>query len=703
MTDTKEDNLADYKRLMMKKLTIDDYYIRAKATNQQYTNWLLDLDVHISNKVLGLQPVNIELIMYDEDEERFLGETKIILKENETYKITLEAMLNNMKIWSEQNPYEYMFKLLAKDEKDNIICEQLFSYGFRFVGLRNKKIFINGSPVMLNGVIYNNYEDKSEEELVDIYYEDIKILKKHNVNTIVTYDHKNAQILYDMCNKHGIYVISKLLKHNMYVETESKIDLDEESTIEIIKKYRNNPCIIMWSIDDKVQWARNNIDNLKNIDNTRQIYYESNNKLMKDQNKIEFSYNLIDRSNHVYIDEREKEIAGEIIGNFIIDNSEDEGLVDSNRKITPFAYEIKKEYELIEIRPKDIIKGFFTIKNKGDSNNLTNYLFMWEILEDGIIIKQGIIPDIWIVPHSQQEININYNLDKILENTHYHININVLTKEPTWYTSKDYCVAWAQFAIPYKLPKRKKSSDYSDIRVRDRKLKVEIYGDNFEIVIDKLKGNIRSMEFDNKEYIISPMEVYIQNEQDNIELSKVKNVIINESSGMVQIEVIKKYSAIKGYVKTMYIVKADGKITIENRISSNNKHVKVGFLTKIWGGFNDFSWLGKGPYNTYHNKNYGTKVGLYYYNLQDCAQNTPPNKSGTIWAALTDCDGEGILIESSRQILFTICPKLESNIEDEEEGEIFIDACCSSKAQHTIFDSKGKREDVYGISIRRLI
>lgn len=704
MTDTKEKNIYNYKKIIIEKLRIDDYYMKANATNLQYTNWLIDLDVQISNKVLGLQPVNIEFVIYDEAEERLLAKTKMILKENESSKVNLKATLNNIKTWSDQSPNQYNFKIVAKDEKDNFICEQSFSYGFRTVEVRNRKMFINGNPVMLNGVVYNDYKDKCVEELVKTYYEDIKILKKYNINTVITYDYKNAHAFYEMCNEQGIYVINKPLPNNIINDTEGRISFNQDDTLEVVNKHKNNSCIIMWELDSRVECTKNVINTINDLDSTRPVYYEGDNKIVRDQNTIQLSYDFIDKSNYIIIDQIEKEIAGKIIGNYIShnDNIHEIGLVYEDRNITPYAQEIKKEYEVIEIRPKDIVKGIFTIKNKGYSCNLTNYSFVWEILEDGIVIKQGIIPDIWIVPHSQQEITIDYSLEKILENTYYHININAITKEDNWYTSKDYCIAWSQFSIPYKLPKRKQTEIYSKMRVRDRKLKVEVLGDNFEIVIDKLKGNIRSIEFDKKDYIKSPIEVYAQNGEDKISLSKVKNVIINENEREVEVEVTRKYS-IKGYVKTKYIIEHDGKITIENRISSNNKHVKIGFTTKTTGEFDDFSWLGKGPYNTFHNRNDGTKVGLYYYNLHNNIEEVTPNKSGTIWAALTDCDGEGILIENSRQILFTVSPSISSNTKLAEEDEIIMDICCPSKAQHTIFDAKGKREDIYAISIKRII
>ncbi len=130
--------------------------------------------------------------------------------------------------------------------------------------------------------------------------------------------------------------------------------------------------------------------------------------------------------------------------------------------------------------------------------------------------------------NGQQDISMDYQLVKILENAWYHININMVTKDDTWWVHKGYTMAWAQYRIPYKVPKKRNMESFEETRIRNRKLKVEVFGDNFEIVIDKIKGNIRSMEFGKQEYLIAPIKIYVENRLGWFELSKVKDIIINE-------------------------------------------------------------------------------------------------------------------------------------------------------------------------------
>ncbi|GMQ57559.1 hypothetical protein AN1V17_19540 [Vallitalea sediminicola] len=695
-----------------KEIKIDRYYVNSKVLNETYDQVYMYTDVFITFMGSTIQPAKIELWMTDiqNESESLVADIRCVLTAKNRSKVTLETELNDIRTWTSDLPKCYSFKIVVKNEKDEELCQKKFEHGFRFIEINNSMIYINGKQVTLNGVVYNNYEQDDIEVMETKFIEDIGIMKSNNINTVITYDYNNADIFYDMCNKYGLYVINKPMTQQ---EHEEEIICDEEEIKNIIYKYINYSCVIVWNIDSRVNIPINLYKKIMLLDNTRPIYYEGNSIGLKNYNPVTFTYDFIKEDEEIGDKEQQEHpIAGKFLCSYIMiqDEETDEvtlkGIVFKNRQLTPYAYELKKKYEMINIYPNDIIKGIFSIKNCGDTFSLNDYDFTWEILEDGIVIKNGELTDVDIPINKRKDIHIDYNIEDILENAWYHININMTTKEELWWAKKGYNVAWAQYRIPYKAPKKREIKSSKKARLRDRKLKVEIIGDNFEIVVDKLKGNIRSIEFDRQEYILSPVKVYIENGSNRLEMSKVKDVKVTSSKeGTYKIDIIRKCSQIKGNIKTSYIIEPDGRINIINKIRSNNKSIKVGMMLEIPAEYNDFSWFGKGPNDTYPDINSGTKVGLYYYNLNNCIKSG--NKSDVRWGALTDSDGEGLLVENCKDIPLNIYPRVHSSYSINQEDNVskprILDVSCSCKAKYNIFDTSSTGEDVYAFSIKRVI
>lgn len=688
-----------------KSINIERYYVNSKALNEDYNQIYMYTDLFITYSGTAICPVKIELMILNNEEKTMISDIRCVLSGKQT-KITLEAELTDMQMWSSEIPRCYSFLIIIKDEEGTKLYDKRFKHGFRFIETKDNNLYINGKQIYLNGVIYNNYEENDIDTLRSKYLEDIIILKRNNINAVMTYDYDNANIFYEMCDEYGIYVINKPIS---ITDDEDQIICNEEVIKEIIYKYINHPSVIIWNIDGRVDIPIKLYKQMMSFDNTRPIYYEGNSGL-KNYNPLIFTYDFIKQN------EREEEIDNDhpIVGNFLCDylirkeeiqNTINKGIVYDNRQLTPFSYEIKKQYESIKIYPKDIIKGVFSIKNCSDTFELFNYNFTWEIIEDGIVIKSGVLSAITVPINSRKDIYIEYNMKDILENASYHININMVTKEESWWSKKGYNVAFAQFVIPYKAHKKKKAKNMIPAKLRDRKLKYEIIGDNFEIIVDKLKGNIRSIEFDRKQYILAPVIVYVETQDERIQMSKVKDIKINHmNEDIINIEVIRKCTQIKGYIITNYEIKSDGKVNIINRIRSSNEHIKIGMLIEIPDRFNDFSWFGKGPNDTYSEYNDGSKVGLYYYNLNNYVKSG--NKSDVRWSAFTDTDGEGLLVESCKDILLNVHPQIHEsysiNQDNYNEKPIIIDVKCSSKSSYN-FNTSSQDEDLYAFSIRRVI
>ena len=105
--------------------------------------------------------------------------------------------------------------------------------------------------------------------------------------------------------------------------------------------------------------------------------------------------------------------------------------------------------------------------------------------------------------------------------------------------------------------------------------------------------------------------------------------------------------------ETMYTVYGSGDIVIDAHIVPASEGLpflpRIGLQMTLPPGYERFTWYGRGPHETYVDRNYGAQVGLYSGTVDE--QYVPyivpeenGNKTDVRWVALTDDDGVGLLV-----------------------------------------------------------
>ena len=130
-------------------------------------------------------------------------------------------------------------------------------FGFRTVEIRNKQLLVNGKPILIKGTDrhemspYGGYV-VSEEEMI----EDIRIMKKLNINAVRTSHYPNDPIWYALCDKYGIYVVDEanIESHGMGYEEKSLARREDyfaahmERNRRMVYRDYNHPSVIIWSM-----------------------------------------------------------------------------------------------------------------------------------------------------------------------------------------------------------------------------------------------------------------------------------------------------------------------------------------------------------------------------------------------------------------------------------------------------------------------
>ena len=189
------------------------------------------------------------------------------------YKTT-SFKVENPLLWSADNPnlYEVKVKLL-KDK--TIYDEEIIKVGFREIKFdKDNGFFINGKNVKIKGVCLH-HDHAGVGVAVDkaILKYRLKKLKEMGCNAIRTSHNPQSPEFYELCNELGFYIMDEVRHFSS-----SEICLKELS--EFVRRDRNHPCVIMWSlfneeplqcnvIGEKIM--KSMIDTLHKYDTTRLV------------------------------------------------------------------------------------------------------------------------------------------------------------------------------------------------------------------------------------------------------------------------------------------------------------------------------------------------------------------------------------------------------------------------------------------------
>lgn len=189
------------------------------------------------------------------------------------------------KKWSAETPnlYDLYITLKKKSEVLEIIPQKI---GFRKVEIKGGQLLVNGKPILIKGVDRHELDpDGGYVVSVNRMIEDIRLMKKFNINAVRTSHYPDDPRWYDLCDRYGIYVTAEanIESHGMgYGEKSlSRNPLYTKAHIERNENNwyvnKNHPSIIVWSLGNEAGYGDNFIkayNRIKSLDSTRPVQFE---------------------------------------------------------------------------------------------------------------------------------------------------------------------------------------------------------------------------------------------------------------------------------------------------------------------------------------------------------------------------------------------------------------------------------------------
>lgn len=211
----------------------------------------VNIEIRLANKGLeaaGCKVVNRILDAAGKEVVRTQESSTTLAPKQEEVKLLQSATMDNIQLWDLEHPYLYtLYTDVYVGEK--LVDTYTTNFGLRNIEFNPQKGFLlNGCPVKLKGTNLHQDHAGVGTGIPDrLWRYRIEKMKSMGSNAIRTSHNPVSPAMLDLCDRMGMLVIEE---NRLMGINKEHVDLLER----MIKRDRNHPCIILWSIGNE-EWA----------------------------------------------------------------------------------------------------------------------------------------------------------------------------------------------------------------------------------------------------------------------------------------------------------------------------------------------------------------------------------------------------------------------------------------------------------------
>lgn len=357
------------------------------------------------------------------------------------------------------------------------------------------------------------------------------------------------------------------------------------------------------------------------------------------------------------------------------------GLISADRRPHPGLAEVKKVYQPLQLRAGDLQRGEVEVKNWADFLAAEAWLAgEWRVTADGVELQRGTIDGLNLPPRAQQRLALAVKPVQPAPGVEYFLEVSFKLKQGTLWADAGHEVAWEQFRLPWSAPASiapKSDTPAQLVRSGDT---ITVSGSGFAASFSAKTGLLVALRSGDTELLDAPLQPHywrapVDNDRGSQMASDApgKNAwnpggmgvwrsahqswettdltVQEQASGAVQIRVQGVVGKLGSRQELIWTVHSTGAVEVETTMFPANGAMpelpRFGMQTTLRAGFDRLTWLGKGPQETYADRQ-DARVGLYRGRVRDqyfpyIKPQETGNKVGVRWIALTDESGRGVL------------------------------------------------------------
>jgi beta-galactosidase len=347
------------------------------------------------------------------------------------------------------------------------------------------------------------------------------------------------------------------------------------------------------------------------------------------------------------------------------------GLVFPDRTPKPGLYEVKNACRYIDFEAVDIDAGKILISNNYHFLSSESFTFRYKVIAGSLVIGEGTI-DLKqsIPPGGKTEINLPVNGIEIPDLPEYIIEVWAETSAPTKALPLGHRLAEQQFIVNQDIqvnqPGDKPTCSLTASKTDE---KITVSGENYQWVFDRNSGLLNEFNCSGKNMLTDDLRpnfwrVPTNHDRGNdlqnrcrvwkdITLSLQNMEVKQHDDGRIGIYCQFRADNMKASYMINYLISCDGNLVVSANINLQQEDLpempRFGMRLEMPGHYRQFSWFGRGPQESYQDRNSGALLGWYSGIVLD--QHVPyifpqenGNKTDIRWMSLQDSSGSGLAV-----------------------------------------------------------
>lgn len=442
--------------------------------------------------------------------------------------------------------------------------------GFREIEIKNHNFTVNGQVILLNGINRHDYNPKEGRCVTKEQMKaDVLLMKQHNINAVRCSHYPVNEYWYDLCDEYGLYVIDEAdlechgfewVKHYTWITDDAtweKAYVDR--SVRMVKRDRNHPCILMWSMGNESSFGcnfRSAAKAIRALDDTRLVHYEgdadaevtdvystmytrlkgieeiaeTDMKHKKPHILCEYGHAMGNGpgglKEHQELFRSSKRLQGGFIwewydhgiyteedgnqyyryggdfgdfptnGNFCID-----GMLMPDRTPSPSLLEYKQIIAPVEVTKVPGTQRELILKNYYDFLDLSHLMLKWQVCSEDEVISAGTIETLQAKPHESERITIPFETFRPQPNTDYYLEVAVCQKESSSFAEAGFVLSSVQFPLDVRCEIKEEYPAGAPLTVKEEGAVLTIENEHIKVAFHKVFGTLLSLEREGKTYL----------------------------------------------------------------------------------------------------------------------------------------------------------------------------------------------------------
>lgn len=271
---------------------VKDAYIKTSVRNKNIT-----ADVTIKNTTEFEHKLTVKLEISDENgiAKTFeVKDLKVAANSDITSKVAEEWA--NPVLWDIDNPHLYSMDITVYQNENMIIDSKTVRFGFREIWTDNEKFILNGTRINLRGDSWHfqGAVQQTKEYALNWY----KMCRENGLNFVRLHAEPHPEYYLDAADEAGMLIVDEtaIYGSSKSMDASHPVFLEncDQHIKRLIKRDKNHPSIIMWSIENEMRWVDGRegykqhvpkmLKIVKELDTTRPIILEGDNRLISKEN-----------------------------------------------------------------------------------------------------------------------------------------------------------------------------------------------------------------------------------------------------------------------------------------------------------------------------------------------------------------------------------------------------------------------------------